>query len=84
MYHVKREDLQTIIKKVCRIEDMKELKSMLDFYHDLGQIVQHGSTVVLDTKWLIDLFKQVITVKPFNESVRSELLFAEFLRTEGT
>ena len=70
MYHVKREDLQTIIKKVCRIEDMKELKSMLDFYHDLGQIVQHGSTVVLDTKWLIDLFKQVITVKPFNESVR--------------
>lgn len=83
MYHVKREYLQTIIKEVCRIEDMEELKLMLDFYHDLGLIMQHGSTVVLQTKWLIDLFKQVITVKPFKESVRSELLFAEFLRAEG-
>ena len=83
MYHVKRKYLQTIIKEVCRIEDMEELKLMLDFYHDLGQIVQHGSTVVLQTQWLIDLFKQVITVRPFNETVRCELLLAEFLCTEG-
>lgn len=70
MYHVKREYLQTIVKEVCRIEDTEELELMLHFYHDLGQIVQHGSTIVLQTQWLIDLFKQVITVKPFNETVR--------------
>lgn len=73
MYHVKREDLQTIIKEVCHIGDTEELKLMLDFYQDLGQIVQHGNTIVLHTQWLIDLFKQVITVKPFNETVRSVL-----------
>ena len=83
MYHVKRKYLQTIIKEVCRIEDMEELKLMLDFYHDVGLIVQHGSTVVLQTQWLIGLFKQVITVKKFNETVRSQLLLVEFLHTEG-
>ena len=46
---------------------------MLDFYHELGVILKHGNTVVLDTKWLIDLFKKVITVRPFKEAVRCQV-----------
>ena len=42
---------------------------MLNFYHDLGVIVKHGHTVVLQAQWLINLFKQLITVPPFNEVV---------------
>jgi len=41
---------------------------MLNFYHDLGVIVKHGRTVVLQAQWLIDLFKQLITVRPFHEA----------------
>ena len=44
---------------------------MLNFYHDLGKIVKHGSTVVLRAEWLIDLFKQLITIPPFEYMVRS-------------
>ena len=42
---------------------------MLNFYHDLGVIVKHGQTVVLQAQWLINLFKQLITVPPFGEVV---------------
>ena len=67
--------LRTIIRKVCRIREEKEVESMLDFYHNLGVIVKHGSTVVLKAQWLIDLFKQLITVPPFNKGVRHEYLY---------
>jgi hypothetical protein len=39
----------------------------LDFYHDLGVIVKHGNTVVLQAEWLIDLFRKLITIKPYEE-----------------
>ena len=45
---------------------------MLDFYHDLGMIVKHCSTVVLRAQWLIDLFKQLITIRSFNDMVRNK------------
>jgi len=32
-------------------------------------IVKHGRTVVLQAQWLIDLFKELITVKPYDELV---------------
>ena len=49
---------------------------MLDFYHDLGMIVRHGNTVVLQAQWLIDVFKQLITIRPFNSLVRNNNLLA--------
>ena len=61
--------LLTVTRQVCHINDEDELAAMLDFYHDLGVIVKHGSTVVLQAQWLIDLFKQLITVRPFDEVV---------------
>ena len=45
---------------------------MVDFYHDLGIIIKHCSTVIVSAEWLIDLFKQLIIIPPFNETVRSE------------
>ena len=66
------EQLQTIIQKVCFIENENEVVTMLDFYHDLGMIVKHRSTVVLRAQWLIDLFKQLITIPSFNDMVRNK------------
>ena len=43
---------------------------MLNFYHDLGVIVKHGNTVILQAEWLIKLFKQLITVRCFDGMVR--------------
>ena len=62
-------ELLSVIRKYCHIEDEEEVTTMLDFYHDLGVIVKHGRTVVLQAQWLIDLFKQLITVRSFDEAV---------------
>ena len=62
-------DLQTIVREVCFIEDDKEMDNMLDFYHDLGTIVKHRNTVILNTQWLIDIFRQLITIRRFNDMV---------------
>ena len=61
--------LLSIIRQVCHIDDEEEVTAMLNFYHDLGVIVKHGRTVVLQAQWLIDLFKQLITVRPHDEAV---------------
>ena len=66
--------LLTITQQFCRIDDEVELKTMLYFYHDLGVIVKLGQTVVLQALWLIDLFKQLITLRPFNEMVNNDTL----------
>ena len=64
------EQLQTIIQKHCFIENKDEVATMLNFYHDLGVIVKHGNTVILRAEWLIKLFKQLITVRCFDDMVR--------------
>ena len=69
-YHMNLDNLLTVTRQVCDIDDKEELTAMLNFYHDLGVIVKHGHTVVLQAQWLIDLFKQLITVRPFDEAVR--------------
>ena len=63
--------LQTYAKDVCFITDKEEFITMLNFYHDLGIIIKHGSTVVLKAQWLIDLFRQLITIPHFNNMVRN-------------
>ena len=50
----------------------QDLQTMLNFYHDLGRIIYFGSLskdkaaladmVILDPQWLVDVFKQVITI----------------------
>ena len=69
VYYLNLEQLQDIIQKVCFIEDEDEVTTMLDFYHDLGMIVRHRNTVVLRAQWLIEVFRQLITIRSFNEMV---------------
>ncbi|XP_015768806.1 PREDICTED: uncharacterized protein LOC107347432 isoform X10 [Acropora digitifera] len=67
-YFMDLDQLLSVIRQVCQIEDKEEVRAMLNFYHDLGEIVKHGQTVVLQAQWLLDLFKQLITVRPFDEA----------------
>ncbi|XP_068718194.1 uncharacterized protein [Montipora capricornis] len=67
-YHIDLDRLLTIIKQVCHVDDEDEITAMMNFYHDLGVIVKHGRTVVLQAQWLIDLFKQLIAVPRFDEA----------------
>ena len=69
VYYLNLEQLQDIIQKVCFIEDEDEVTTMLDFYHDLGMIVRHCNTVVLRAQWLIEVFRQLINIRSFNEMV---------------
>ena len=46
---------------------------MVNFYHDLGIIIKHRSTVILSTLWLIKLFGQLITIPDFTKMVRKKL-----------
>ena len=72
------EQLQTIIQKVCFIDNEKEIVTMLDFYHDLGMIVKYRNTVVLRAQWLIDLFKQLITIRSFRDMVRNKIRLSAY------
>lgn len=72
VYFLNLDQLRTIIEKVCFIEEENEAATMLDFYHDLGMIVKHRNTVVLRAQWLIDVFKQLITVRSFSDMVRDK------------
>ncbi|KAJ7384884.1 hypothetical protein OS493_019564, partial [Desmophyllum pertusum] len=67
IYHMNLEQLQTYAKEVCFIEDEDQFHLMLNYYHDLGMIVKHRSTVILKAQWLIDLFKKLITIPPFDK-----------------
>ena len=72
VYYSSLEQLEGIIQRVCFIEDEDEVAIMLDFYHDLGVIVKHRNTVVFQAQWLIEVFKQLITIRPFDEMVREK------------
>ena len=65
------EELQTHAKEKCFIHDEDEFTTMVNFYHDLGIIIKHRSTVILSAKWLIDLFGQLITIPDFTQKVRN-------------
>ena len=73
VYHLNLRELQTYVRDNCFINDEEEFTTMVDFYHDLGIIIKHCSTVIVSAEWLIDLFKQLITIPPFDETVRSEI-----------
>ena len=63
------------------MESERELLTMLTFYHDLGNVVYYGGIedqqsllrdmVILNPQWLIDVFKQVITILDPAKRVRN-------------
>ena len=73
IYCLTFEQLQGIIQKVCFINDGNEVATMLDFYHDLGAIVKHRDTVVLQFQWLIKVFKELVTIPSFDKKVRKNM-----------
>ena len=64
-----------------RLDIREDCKTMLQFYHDMGRIIYFGhlssdksllkDTVVLNPQWLIDVFKEVITIKEQEDMVWS-------------
>ncbi|CAH3015365.1 unnamed protein product [Porites evermanni] len=67
VYHLNIKDLQAYAKDICFIDDEEEFSTMVNFYHDLGIIIEHCSTVILSAKWLIDLLRQLITIPPYRK-----------------
>ena len=61
-----------LASEVCNIVDDKQFHTLLNFLHDKRILVHFDDTpelnrlVVLDPQWLIDVFKGVITVRPFS------------------
>ena len=76
VYHTNTVHLQTYAKDVCFIEDDEQFHTMLNFYHDLGMIVKHRSTVILKAQWLISLFKKLITIPAFKKAVGKIINYA--------
>ena len=69
IFHINVVQLQNYAKKHCFIEDTDEFDGMISFYHGLGVITKHRSTVVLKAQWLIDLLNQLITIPHFDKMV---------------
>ncbi|KAJ7358691.1 hypothetical protein OS493_022129 [Desmophyllum pertusum] len=68
IYHMNLEQLQRYAREVCFIDDEDEFTTLVNFYHDIGLIIKHCRTVVLKAQWLIDLFRQLITIPPFRKN----------------
>ncbi|KAL9965599.1 hypothetical protein ACROYT_G029421 [Oculina patagonica] len=65
------ETAKMIASEECNIVDDTEFRTFLNFLHDKRIVIHFDNTpeldklVILDPQWLIDVFKKVITVKPF-------------------
>ena len=62
MHYLEVEQLQFLAREKCFITAEEEFELMMTLYHDLGIIIKQGTTVILDAKWLIELFRQLITI----------------------
>ena len=66
------ERARQIASEVCKIDDEQEFVTLLNLLHDQRILIHFDDTpelkklVVLDPQWLINVFKKVITVKPYD------------------
>lgn len=66
------------------ISSDKEVKTMLEFYHDLGVVVYFGgsgtmdnllrNTVMLQPQWLIEKFSRILKAKQVDDKVHCYLI----------
>lgn len=69
------------IAKACDINEDKEIETLMGYLHDLRSLIHFDDNadlndlVVLDPQWLVDVFKKVITVKPYDPYDRKEKKF---------
>ena len=58
-------------EKIWEIEKESDFSTVVDFFHDRHVALHYTDTpdlaklVLLDAQWLIDIFKEVITIKPW-------------------
>ena len=70
------ETAKEIASEVCKIDDDQEIVTLLNFLHDQRILIHFDDTpelnklVVLNPQWLIDVFKKVITVTPYDHEER--------------
>ena len=78
-----------IASTLCNINEDKDLKTLLNYLHDLRSLIhfddspQLDKLVVLDPQWLIDVFKKVITVKPYDSREKKFVDLWCKLETDG-
>ena len=78
-----------IASEVCQIYEERDLVTLLNFLHDQRVLVYFDDThvlnnlVVLDPQWLIDVFKKVITVTPYDHTERGFKELWRKLETKG-
>ena len=83
------EETKEVAREVCNVSDEEEFRTLLNFLHDQRVLIHFDDTpelskmVVLDTQWLINVFKEVITIRPFDNKEKKfkELWFR--LEKEG-
>ena len=83
------ESAKDIAKKDCNIVDEKEFETLLNYLHDIRSLIHYEDTVqlnklvVLEPQWLVDVFKKVITVKPYDPQEKEFLHLWRKLESTG-
>ena len=84
-----RDAAKTVASKACNIINDQEFQTLLNFLHDKRILIHFNDTpeldklVVLDPQWLIDVFKMVITVRPYNPKERKFETLWDKLENDG-
>ena len=69
--YIPLERAKLVASEVCNIVDDEQFLTLLNFLHDQRILIHFADTpelnrlVVLDPQWLIDVFKEVITIRPY-------------------
>ena len=66
------ESAKQIARDVCEVDDDEEFRTLLTFLHDQRILIHFDDNpelnkmVVLDVQWLIDVLKEVVTIRPYD------------------
>ena len=83
------EETKEVAREVCNVSDEEEFRTLLNFLHDQRVLIHFDDTpelskmVVLDTQWLINVFKEVITIRPFDSKEKKFKELWSRLEKEG-
>ena len=83
------EHAKQIANDFCQIHDDVAFKTAIDFLHDQRILIHFDNTddlnklVVLDLQWLIDVMKEVITIKRYDDGEREFKFLWRKLQKEG-
>ena len=70
------DEAKNIATEKCSISSTEQFVAMLNFLHDQRILIHFDDTpqlnrmVILDPQWLIDVFKEVITIRPYQSKER--------------